>query len=127
MAVYQLQSGSTVLVAVSSSSNLDGSGKKATRRGSVILTLGDIVVQYLEGPAIVGDQPIQWHIPRADRNQRGVLQSVTDGSFGNVFSLVSPDVGAITVAAAPGPRAYQEKRLEPFFGYEITLEFIRLA
>lgn len=126
MAVYSLKSGSTTLVAVVASSNLDGAARKNLRRGVVLPTLGGgTVVQYLETSA-TGDILIEWTIPRADGNQRGVLQSAANGAFGDELTLVSPKYGDLQVAVVPSRDGYEEEWLPPDFGYNITMRFVRL-
>lgn len=127
MNIYSLKSGSTTLVSVLASSNLDGAARSLTRRGAVIPTLGGgSVVQYLETVAL-GDIPIRWDIPRADGSQRGILLSAATGTFGNQLILASPKYGDIQVAAIPGEDAYDEEWLGPNFGYRVRMSFIRLA
>ena len=126
MADYSLRSGSTTLVSVKSSSNLDGVARPLTRRGEVFPTLGGgSAVQYLETTAL-GDIPIEWDIPRANGSQRGILQSACTGTYGDELVLVSPKYGAINVAVVPGEEGYTEEWLSPDFGYRIRVRFVRL-
>lgn len=126
MASYQLRSGSTVLVDVPSSSSLDGRGKKQTRRGTVFDTLGAVVVQYMESP-VVGVGQIDWRIPLANGSQRGILQSASNGNYGDELVLFSPRYGTVNVAVVPEADGYEETPLEPVdAGYSLTLRFVRL-
>lgn len=126
MALYSLKSGSSVLVSVEASSNLDGVGKKSTRRGAVLPTLADVGLQYLE-TAVVGDARVEWRIPLADGSQRGILQSASNGAKGDRLVLVHPTYGDIQVAVIPGAEGYTETPHEPVaFGFEVTMRFLRL-
>lgn len=126
MAVYILRSGSTTLVSVKASSNLDGPARPLTRRGEVFPTLGGgVAIQYLETAAL-GDIPIEWDVHRADGSQRGILQSACTGTYGDELVLVSPRYGNISVAVMPGEEGYTEEWLSPNFGYRIRIRFVRL-
>lgn len=126
MSDYQLRSGSTTLVTVAASSNLDGRGTRSTRRGTVFDTLDAVVTQYHESPT-VGQARIEWRIPFARGPQRGVLQSASVGSFGDELVLVHPTYGSINVAVVPGLDGYEETPLDPVdFGFEVIMRFTRL-
>ena len=59
--------------------------------------------------------------------QRGLLQSASNGSFGDRLILAHPTYGDIQVAVIPGAEGYQETPYEPVsFGYEIGMRFLRL-
>ena len=126
MALYSLRSGSNILVTVEASSNLDGVGKKSTRRGTVLPTLADVGLQYME-TAVIGDARVEWRIPLASGSRRGLLQSASNGSFGDKLILAHPTYGDIQVAVIPGAEGYTEVPYEPVaVGYEVTLRFLRL-
>ena len=124
---YELQnSAAAILVRVKASSNLDGVGRKETRRGSTIETLDGLYVQYHDSAPVVGDERIEWFIPVANGSQRGILQSAANGYYGDELILLSPDYGSIDVAPEPGRDGYEEERLEQF-GFRVTMRFRRLA
>ena len=124
MATYLLGSGTSGLVAVSASSNLDGAAR-TVRRGSVYPLLGGgTAVQYMD--SAVGDIPIIVDIPRADNSQRGILRSASTGTYGDSLTLTTPKYGAISVAFAPNEEGFEEEWLPPMFGYRIRLRFVRL-
>ncbi len=125
MSVYSLKSGSSIIATVGASSNLDGTARRQTRRGSFLRTLGGTAVQYLE-TAVTGDIFIDLDIPVADGNQRGSLYSASVGNYGDRLVLASPKYGDIDVAVAPGAEGYTEEWLPPTFGYRVRLRLVRI-
>jgi hypothetical protein len=77
--------------------------------------------------AVIGDAQVEWRIPRADGSQRGILQSASNGTFGDRLILAHPTYGDIQVAVIPGAEGYVETPHEPVeFGMEVTMRFLRL-
>lgn len=127
MSNYQLRSASAVLVDVPSSSSLDNPHVTETRRGTVYKMLGgNSVIQYVD--IGTGDVPFTWTIPLANASQYGRLSSAAAGSYGDSLVLASPVWGDISVAFVSGEAGFRVQKHQPeTFGYEITIDFVRLA